>query len=276
MSRILATLPKTSVVQAESPRQPQAHARTAGDHDADAEQKKNERPADAQDQFAGRSAAERLARNVAERLHHQQQQRHCDRQDEHDAENRCAFRRRLGRACQRGGGDVRGADRRLPPRKDRAKRRRVSTASGRPNRATRCHSAPRMAAAAIGTGVSQMRPWLADIASASAIAPLRAFAPMPPAMGRSSGVRSANADAGDRANACYQADTGRDLAGRKPRPALLPVASFAASRSDAMVASARPEMNAGGDDHQARRIHHLRQSRCRKFCVRTEVGNPAT
>src|SRR5580698_6809070 len=44
--------------------------RRADQHDGQADQEQNERPADADDELTVRSAAERLARHVADRLHH--------------------------------------------------------------------------------------------------------------------------------------------------------------------------------------------------------------
>ena len=55
---------------------PLAKPEIADDHDADAGDQQDQRAADADDRFARHAAAERLARNVAERLHHQEQQRH--------------------------------------------------------------------------------------------------------------------------------------------------------------------------------------------------------
>ena len=64
--------------------QTQAPPQVADGHDADADQKQDQRPADADDQLALWSAAERFAGHFADRLHHQQHQRDRDRHNEHD------------------------------------------------------------------------------------------------------------------------------------------------------------------------------------------------
>ena len=109
-------------------------------------------------------------------------------------------------------------------------------ASGRPNRATRSHCAPRMATAAIGTGDSTNRPWLAEIASASAIVALCRLCGLPPPIGRSSGVMSAKAAAGEAARPAIRP---KDAAIQFD-PSHRQRSICAMSRSDAAVVSARP------------------------------------
>ena len=77
-----------------------------------------------------------------------------------------------------------------------APRTTSKTATGKPNRMTRPHAASRIEAAAIGTGENKTRPWLAEIASASAIGAAPCFCDAPPSIGRSSGISKAKAVAG--------------------------------------------------------------------------------
>ena len=183
---------------------------------------------------------------------------------------------RASGASAGGGGNDRSATPIIDCRRAKTAPKPTSrAASGRPNRATRCHSAPRMAAAAIGTGVSQTRPWLAEIASASEIVPLSCFCAEPPAMGRNSGVRSANADAGTAPMPATRPRQAAILSDESHGQRFCQSRSFAASRSDALVVSARPEMNPAAT--MTRPGEYIIAAKpLPKFCVRTEVVNPAT
>ena len=189
----------------------QAQTRLAGDHDADADKEKDQRAADAEDQFPRRSAAERLARNIAERLHHQQQQRDRDRQDEHDVRTTVLFW--LGSACRRRS----GRDAAAAPIVDchRAKTAPKTTsriASGKPNRATRCMRRqewrwPRSAPASANEAVAgRDRQPQVKVPLSRLCANRRRWAAR-------SGVRSANADAGNAPMPGDQAETAPRFAG---------------------------------------------------------------
>ena len=91
---------------------------TADYHDAEADQKKDQRPADAKDQFTRGTTAERLARHIADRLLHQQKQRDGDGEDKYHRRpqvlRRSARADLIDRALWRG---------RRPSHRDRAQRR---------------------------------------------------------------------------------------------------------------------------------------------------------
>ena len=144
----------------------EALSRTSEDHDADTDKKEQKRTTDADDQLARRTAAERLARNVAERLLDQHQQRDAGGKQEGHGRSAVSL---LGAGCGSCGSSSFAVSKRDAHPANMAPNAAKKSANGRPNKATRPHSAPKMAAAAIGTGANNDKPWLAEIASADAM-----------------------------------------------------------------------------------------------------------
>src|SRR3984885_5601632 len=115
-----------------------------------------------------------------------------------------------------------------------------STASGTPNSATALHDAPRMEAAAIGTGETSASPWLADSARASAptAPPRRCGDAVSPAMAHRSGVSSAKAVAGEAASPATRPHSVDKAVGPPRRRDLAEEPILAASQGVPPVASA--------------------------------------
>ena len=137
--------------------------------------------------------------------------------------------------CDSGAGETDAAPKVATHHAQAAPRAASSTATGNPKSATRPHAASRMAAAAMGTGASTTTPWLAEIASASAVVAASRLDGFTPPIGRMRGVSTAKAAAGDAALPAIKPRSAAILAAPSRRQPLI----FAMSRSPAPVPSAR-------------------------------------